>query len=45
MHEEQETNAGDLAPRATNKRPDAKTLLLMVAIVGTLVLLVVFNMK
>lgn len=45
MNEEQETNAGDVAPPARNKRPDAKTLLLMVAIVGTLVLLVAFNMK
>jgi hypothetical protein len=45
MNEEQETNAGDTAPRATSKKMDAKTLLLMVAVVGTLVLLIAFNMK
>lgn len=45
MNEEQETNAGDTTPRATNKKLDAKTLLLMVAVVGTLVLLVALNMK
>ena len=45
MNEDQDTNAAEPAPRTTNKKLDAKTLKLMLIIVGSLVMLVAFNMR
>lgn len=45
MNEDQNVEAGEAAPLTTNKKLDPRTLLIMVAVTGGLVLLVALNMK